>query len=47
MKSIVTCDLEGVIEKINPDGEKLFGYKKEDAIIFKIGEVKKLNQIIN
>ena len=24
-----------------------FGYKKEDAIIFKIGEVKKLDQLIN
>ena len=24
-----------------------FGYKKEDAIIFKIGEIKKLDQLIN
>ena len=24
-----------------------FGYKKENAIIFKIGEIKKLNELIN
>ena len=24
-----------------------FGYKKEDAIIFKIGELKKLDELIN
>ena len=32
MKSVITCDMEGVIETINPDGEKLFGYSKEDLI---------------
>ena len=24
-----------------------FGYKKEDAVIFKIGEIKKLDELIN
>ena len=28
-------------------GAEKYGFKKEDAVIFKIGEVKKLNQIIN
>ena len=32
MKSVITCDLEGVIETINSDGEKLFGYPKEELI---------------
>ena len=26
MKSVIICDMEGVIETINTDGEKLFGY---------------------
>ena len=45
MKSIITCDLEGVIETINSDGEKLFGYKKEELVwkkrvsLFSAGEV--------
>ena len=29
------------------DGAEKFGFNKDDAIIFKIGEVKKLDQIIN
>ena len=32
MKSVITCDMEGVIETINPDGEKLFGYTKEELV---------------
>ena len=32
MKSVITCDMEGVIETINPDGEKLFGYSKEELV---------------
>ena len=45
MKSVITCDLEGVIETINPDGEKLFGYPKEELIgkkrvsLFSAGEI--------
>ena len=45
MKSIITCDLEGVIETINPEGEKLFGYPKEELIgkkrvsLFSAGEI--------
>jgi len=32
MKSVITCDLDGVIETINKDGEKLFGYHKEELV---------------
>ncbi len=45
MKSIIICDMEGVIERINADGEKLFGYKKEELIgkkrvsLFSAGEI--------
>ena len=45
MKSVITCDLEGLIETINPDGEKLFGYTKEELVgkkrvsLFSAGEV--------
>ena len=45
MKSVITCDLEGVIETINSDGEKIFGYSKEELIgkkrvsLFSSGEV--------
>jgi len=45
MKSVITCDLEGVIETINPDGEKLFGYKKDELVgkkrvsLFSAGEI--------
>ena len=45
MKSVITCDLEGVIETINPEGEKLFGYPKEELIgkkrvsLFSAGEI--------
>ena len=45
MKSVITCDMEGVIETINPDGEKLFGYSKEELVgkkrvsLFSAGEI--------
>ncbi len=45
MKSVITCDLEGVIETINSDGEKLFGYKKDELVgkkrvsLFSAGEI--------
>ena len=29
------------------DGAKKYGYKKSDTIIFKVGEVKKLNDVID
>ena len=32
MKSAITCDMEGVIETMNTDAEKIFGYKKEELI---------------
>ena len=32
MKSTITCDMEGVIETMNDDAEKIFGYKKEELI---------------
>jgi len=45
MKSVITCDMEGVIETINEDGVKLFGYSKEELIgkkrvsLFSPGEI--------
>ena len=45
MKSVITCDMEGVIETINTDGEKLFGYSKEELVgkkrvsLFSAGEI--------
>ena len=45
MKSTITCDMEGVIETMNDDAEKIFGYKKEELIgkkrvsIFSPGEI--------
>ena len=45
MKSVITCDIEGLIETVNPDGEKLFGYNKEELIgkkrvsLFSPGEI--------
>ena len=45
MKSVVTCDMEGVIETINEDGIKLFGYSKEELVgkkrvsLFSPGEI--------
>ena len=45
MKSVITCDLEGIIETVNPDGEKLFGYNKKELIgkkrvsLFSPGEI--------
>ena len=45
MKSVIICDMEGVIETINSDGEKLFGYSKEELVgkkrvsLFSAGEI--------
>lgn len=45
MKSIIICDMEGIIERINPEGEKLFGYKKDELVgkkrvsLFSAGEI--------
>ena len=45
MKSTLTCEIEGVIETMNTDAEKIFGYKKEELIgkkrvsIFSPGEI--------
>ena len=45
MKSTITCDMEGVIETMNNDAEKIFGYKKEELIgkkrvsLFSPGEI--------
>ena len=45
MKSVITCDMEGVIETMNNDAEKIFGYKKEELIgkkrvsLFSPGEI--------
>ena len=45
MKSVIICDMEGLIETINPDGEKLFGYTKEELVgkkrvsLFSAGEI--------
>ena len=45
----VVLSLEPIMEppKRFKDNAESFGYKKDDTIIFKIGEVKNLNQIIN
>ena len=45
----VILSLEAIMEppKRFKDNASNYGYRKEDAIIFKIGEVKKLNQLIN
>ena len=45
----VVLSLEPIMEppkRFKASAEK-YGFSKDDAIIFKIGEVKKLNQIIN
>ena len=45
MKSTITCDMEGVIETMNSDAERIFGYKKEELVgkkrvsIFSPGEI--------
>ena len=45
MKSVITCDMEGVIETMNNDAEKIFGYTKEELIgkkrvsLFSPGEI--------
>lgn len=44
-KSVILCDMEGVIESINDPAEQIFGYKKEELIgkkrvsIFSPGEI--------
>ncbi len=45
----IVLSLEPIMEppKRFKDGAKDFGYSKNDALIFKIGELKKLNEIIN
>ena len=30
MKSVITCDMEGVIETMNNDAEQIFGYTKDE-----------------
>ena len=45
MKSTITCDMEGVIETMNSDAERIFGYKKEELVgkkrvsVFSPGEI--------
>ena len=45
MKSVIICDMEGVIENLNKDAEKLFGYSNSELIgkkrvsIFSQGEI--------
>ena len=45
----VVLSLEPIMEppKRFKDGAQKFGYSKNDAIIFKIGELKKFKEIIN
>ena len=45
----VVLSLEPIMEppKRFKDNAKDFGYSKDDAVIFKIGELKKLKEIIN
>ena len=45
----VVLSLEPIMEppKRFKDGAEKFGFKKEEAVIFKIGEVKKLDELIN
>ena len=45
MKSVITCDMEGVIETMNNDAEQIFGYTKDEIIgkkrvsLFSPGEI--------
>ena len=45
IKSVITCDMEGVIETMNEGAEKIFGYPKEELIghkrvsLFSPGEI--------
>lgn len=45
MKSVITCDMEGIIETFNRGAEEVFGYKKEEVIgkervsVFSPGEI--------
>ena len=45
----VVLSLEPIMEppKRFKEGAERYGFKKEDTIIFKIGELKRLDQIIN
>ena len=45
----VVLSLEPIMEppKRFKDGAKKYGYTRDDAVIFKIGELKKLKAIIN
>ena len=45
MKSIITCDMEGIILTMNSGAEKIFGYQKHELIgkqrvsLFSPGEI--------
>ena len=45
MKSIITCDMEGIILTMNTGAEKIFGYQKHELIgkqrvsLFSPGEI--------
>ena len=45
MKSVITCDMEGVIETMNSDAVQIFGYSKDEIIgkkrvsLFSPGEI--------
>ena len=52
MKSVIICDMEGIIENLNKDAEKLFGYTNSELIgkkrvsIFSEGEIVLQNVLI-
>ena len=45
MKSIITCDMEGIILTMNTGAEKIFGYQKHELVgkqrvsLFSPGEI--------
>ena len=45
----IILSLEPIMEppKRFKDNAKNYGYKKDDAVVFKIGQVSKLNEIID